>query len=290
MYRQKIIARLGCLIATITLAISTPEQSVSQNAEASRQRALALWEEAIRAKGGRKRLESIQSFLISSTIHVMAQSGDGITDTQRLYVMPGRAWIYTNTPSFDVSVQATVINRERGLCLVTFHPAGGGIPPLSPCLATDPIKFLIEDPVIYLMETNWVRPVPVAARTEGQGRKGLDVIETNVDGLRVDFYLSPRTHLPIRLVTEWYGGLTQNGFAGELMTVKLEDYVVIDGIFMPRRVTREPREVAPSINRVYRSDDEDARYRFNVTYNPSIFDRPAAKKVKAGDWKPEKGS
>lgn len=186
------------------------------------------------------------------------------------------------------SVDATVINNEHNFCRVTLSPARGGVPSLSICLPTTPLQYLIQEPVIYLMETNWVRPVPVRLRTEGKGKKQLDVIETEVGKLRVDFYLDRKTRLPMRLVTQWYGGLTQATGPLGLMTVELEDYVAIDGILMPRRVTRKPRVGEGSVGEVSRQDTERARYRFNVTYNPAIFDSPASKKVKPNDWKPRR--
>ncbi len=288
MYRNKTKTTIACFIGTIILALSTPTQSIGRGADASRERAVALWEEAIRAKGGHERLQSINNFLISSMIDTEAQRGNSTTEAERLYAMPGKAWIYTITPTFDVSVDATVINHERNFCMVTLSPAGGGVPPLSHCLPTTPVQYLIQDPVIYLMETNWVRPVPESVRTEGKGKKQLDVIETEIGNLRVDFYLDPKTRLPVKLVTKWYGGIGQATGPLGLMTVELGNYVAIDGILMPQRVTREPQVGARSVGEVSRRDTERARYRFNVTYNPAIFEYPASKNVKPDDWKPRR--
>lgn len=274
-----------CFTAVLTLSASVLAQGPVEKADDNRLRAVALWEEAIRAKGGRGRLHSIQSLLISSTIDVQSRRGGSITEAERLYVMPGKVWIYTHTPDFDVSVDATVINNERNICMVTLSPARGGVPSLSICLPTTPIQYLIQDPIIYLMETNWVRPVPLQVRTEGKGKKQIDVIETKVGQLRVDFYLDRKTRLPIKLVTEWYGGISQATGPLGLMTVELEDYITIDGILMPRRVTRRPQIGEGSVGEVSRQDTERARYRFNVPYNPAIFDSPAPKKVKPDDWK-----
>jgi|SRR5215213_8183170 len=122
-------------------------------------------------------------------------------------------------------------------------------------------------------------------RTEGKGRKQVDVIETKVGQLQVDFYLDRKTRLPIRLVTDWFGGITQATVRGGLVTVELEDYVAIDGIMMPRRVTRELEGNVP-VGEISRRDTENAKYQFNVTYNPTIFEFPASRKLKRHDWKP----
>src|SRR5205814_3405857 len=107
---------ITCCLAALILAICTPTHGGGQSIDPSRQRAAALWEEAVRAKGGRERLHSIQNLLISSTIGVRAERGSNVKETERLYVMPGKAWIYTYTPEFDVSLDATVINKERNFC------------------------------------------------------------------------------------------------------------------------------------------------------------------------------
>src|SRR5205085_1011094 len=181
-----------------------------------------------------------QSGIIQSQNGILSQRSHVETETERLYGMPGKAWIYTHTSSYDVSVDATVINSERELCMVTLSPARGGVPPLSPCLPTTPAQYLILDPVIYLIETKWLQPLPVRMRTDGKGKKQLDVIETEVGRFRVDFYLDRKTRLPVRLITEWFP-IGQATIPGGLMTVELEDYVAVDGIPMPRPVTSKPQ-------------------------------------------------
>lgn len=285
MHRYRLIA---CLITAIVSAINTTTLNAHQTEELNKQRAVALWQEAIRAKGGHDRLQSIQNLLISSRLDVRDRSsrpdvGDGrnLTQTERLYVMPGRAWIYTFTPQLGISLDATVIDIERNFCMVTLAPVPRYVPGVSPCIPSTPIKFLIQDPVIYLMESKWVRPVPSGMRTEGK----LDVIETKVGQLRVDFYLDRKSRLPIRLVTDWFGGIAQATDRGGLVTVELEDYVEIDGIWMPRRVTRWLKGDVP-VGEIARRDTEYASYQFNVTYKPGIFELPASRKLKRDDWKP----
>lgn len=277
-----------CIIAPLLLAVSVHAQGAAQKADASRERAVALWEEAIRAKGGHERLLAVENFLISSTVDVQAKRGSAVTETERLYVAPGKAWIFKYTPDYDVSVEATVINPGRNLCMVTMSPVGrsGSVPGLSHCTPTTPTEYLAQDPIIYLMETRWVSPVPVRARTEGKGDKQIDVIETQVGALRVDFYLHRKTRLPFKVVTDQFYGVPQ---ATDKMglTVYLEKYEVVDGIQMPRRVTREPSVIESTIE-VVRRDTESARYRFNVSFDEKIFEQPVPRKVKREEWKSRK--
>jgi hypothetical protein len=288
MYRLRSISGLVCIAVIFICATRTFAHHDSQNVDADRQRAEALWEEAIRAKGGRERLHSIESFVISSTIDLYlitpafgtnAKSDHVDQQTERLYAMPGKAWLYEFTPSFDVSLEATVINMERNLCLVTLAPVGPmhSVPGLSHCVPTIWPKRLVQDPVIYLMETRWVRPKPIHTRTEGKGKKQQDVIETEVGELHFDFYLDRKTHLPIKLVTEDERDPRMPRRMNLMVT--FEDYVEVDGIQMPRRVIREPL-----LTQVRRRDTERARYRFNVTYDEKVFNQPVSKKAKFKDW------
>jgi hypothetical protein len=287
MNRKRLTIGVTLLIAALTLAPRISAQATTQSNAAERERATELWEEAIHAKGGHERLRSIQSLLISSTVYVSAPRGSNTKEAVRLYAMPGRVWVYTYTEAFDVKLDATVINTERKLCLVTLAPGQGGVPGLTPCLPETWTQYLIEDPFIYLMESNWVRPVPVRARTEGKGRNRVDVVETEVGKLRVDFYLHRKTRLPFRIVTEWYGDIGRaTGKLGQ-MEVLLEEYADVEGVLMPRRVTRrlldsERLSVADPLN----GTEERARYQFNVAYDPTLFDGPVPKNVKPDAWKP----
>jgi hypothetical protein len=273
-----------CCFVVFVLAFFTPMSGAAQSVDPSRERAIALWEEAVRAKGGRERLHSIQNFLISSTIDVRDGHGSHEKETERLFAGQGKAWIYTYTPEFTVSLDVTVMNKDRQFCWVTLAPSSSGVPGLSPCIPSTPVKYLIQDPIIYLMETDWLRPEPVRVRTEGKGKKQIEVIETRIAMLRIDFYLDRKTRLPFKLVAEWYGGIGQDSLGGGPMTVELDDYVDIDGIRMPRRVTREPEGEHP-VGEVLRRDTERAKYQFNVTYDPKILEGPASRKTKRSDWK-----
>lgn len=261
----------------IISAVSTTTNAATQNDAQNQAAAAALWEEAIRAKGGRERLQSVQNLLISSTVEF---SGGSREETERLYVMPAKAWIYTHNPENRTSLDATVMNFEHKFCMVTLSPPFS----LSPCLPETPLQYLVQDPVIYLMETKWVRPQPLRVRTEGKGDKQLDVIETKVGSLRVDFYLDRKTRLPIKLVTGPYGGVAQVSPELRPMTIELKDYVAIDGIMMPRRVTREPQGQSPA--QELRRDYEDAKYRFNVAYKEKLFESTVSPKAKRTDWMP----
>jgi hypothetical protein len=137
--------------------------------------------------------------------------------------------------------------------------------------------------LLYLMETRWVRPVPVRARTEREGGKRIDVVETLVGRTRVDFYLHHKTRLPFKLVTDQFDGIPQ--LTDKMgLTVYLEKYKAVDGIQMPRRVTRQPTVIESTLEE-FRRDTESSRYRFNVTYDEKIFEQSVPRNAKRDDWK-----
>ena len=286
MDRNTIVLNVTRLAIALILATGVATPVVAQERDADKERALALWEKAILAKGGRERLHSVENLLISSTknFHIPGEIAvkKTTTESERLYVMPEKAWIYELTPQYDVSLEAKLINFEQDFCAVTLAPARGGVPGLSFCTPTTPFEYLVQHPVIYLMETKWVRPVPLRVRVERKGLSQVEVIETQIGKIRADFYLDRKTKLPNKIITHRLSGLWDLVTPSSMTTLELDHYKAIDGIQMPRRVT-EIIELSNTIDR--RLDIEDARYAFNVAYNPAIFHDPIPKNVKRDDWK-----
>lgn len=288
---MKLLPGIARFAAALTLTTCVAPHVVAQSKDADQSRAQALWQEAIRAKGGRDRLHSVQNFLISSqlNIHTPGKIAETTvtTETERLYVMPQKAWIYELTPQYDVSLEAKLINFDHNFCAVTLAPARGEVPGLSGCLPTVPFEYLVQHPVIYLMETKWVRPVPVRVRVEGK----VEVIETHIGKIRADFYLDRKTKLPNKIITHRLNGIWETFRLDEpwesvsrysVMTLELSNYKDINGILMPQRIT-QAREMSDTIDR--RVEIEDARYSFNESYKPEIFHDPIPRKVKRHDWK-----
>ena len=104
------------------------------------------------------------------------------------------------------------------------------------------------------METAYVRPEPVRLTRGRLDRVEVDIVETRVNGDRVEFSLDRRSHLPVRV-------LIQEQRLRLPRIYRLGDYHAVEGIQMPGNV----------------SDGDDSRvkspttYRFNVEYDESIF-------------------
>lgn len=301
MNRKRLSIVFNALAAIVILALASSVKGQVEETDVNRAHAQQLWEEALQAKGGRDRLHSVQNFLTSGEIHVDALKGSHMSEVQWLRVLPGKAWLYEFTSEFQVSLDATVINIERNLCLKTLSPARGDVPSLSLCLPTTYMERLIQDPIIYLMETDSLRPIPIRTYEGKRGLTRVDVVETAVGNHRFDFYLDRKTRLPVKLVTDEYHGIPE-GTQPMGLTIYFDNYVTVDGIKMPSRVVREPRHVPikdfsmpslvlshePRFPEKVRRDIELLHYHFNVAYEGTIFDHPVPKTVKAGAWKSRK--
>lgn len=106
---------------------------------------------------------------------------------------------------------------------------------------------------LYLLETKWLKPVPISMTKGSIGLKTVDVVQTGVNARRVDYYLNRRTHLPQRVVTFF-----ESGRVWEIYN--FADYVDINGIRMPS--VQEKGKVSFQMNP---ADDETI-----FTHPPSI--------------------
>ena len=114
---------------------------------------------------------------------------------------------------------------------------------------------------LYLPETKWVKPVPIRVTKDVIGWKPVDVIQTKVDGRRVDYYLDRKTHLPQRVVTFFESGRVWE-------TYNFSDYININGIQMPS-VQKKGK-----IN-----------FQINPAYDESIFIHPPSIEAGSKAWR-----
>jgi len=223
-----------------------PASAVASKAQESQNagQAEALWEQAIAAKGGREQLYRISSLVMSYQETVRNFLGltmhRGIVE--RLYVFPGKSWEWDDglPPPFRLIVRS--INLERNLRCHVYGRASA--PVCGPAKqANPPDEGIIQVQYLYLMETRWVKPVPLRV-TEGRiGLKKVDVLHTRVDNRRVDYVLDRKTHLPVR-VAVFYGSGDRATFA-----VDLSKYVTVSGIQMPSK--QKKGRISFQINPLY---------------------------------------
>jgi len=130
-------------------------------------------------------------------------------------------------------------------------------------------RFMVAQ-LIYLMETKWLSPTLLRARTEHVKLRKFDVIETTSGGERIEFYLDQRTHLPMRLVIRRWIDKAKSDY---VETWVLDDYVAINGIMLPRRAA------------IGSLDKSETNYQINVEYDKGIFERPPTIDMGPEAWK-----
>lgn len=255
----------GIITVAVLLPLAraqTPQQIESQSTV--RQQAEEVWEQAIAAKGARERLYEVRNLVI--------RLGRAEHRAEWLYVFPNKLWAWTDSRPGPLEISIEVNNADTGQAW-TFN---SDWPPHMKKPVSHPISerfafFRIRDQVCYLLETRWVKPVPIKVEKERIGWKKFDVLHAEVEayGERsyVVFYFDPRTHLPSKV------GFKHVEDAKYYYWVYMSDYVEIGGIQMPQKVSYKPGPMIP------------ANFEINVEYDPTIFERPPSIAAGPEAWK-----
>ncbi|HEX8500931.1 MAG TPA: hypothetical protein VF659_10105 [Pyrinomonadaceae bacterium] len=234
---------LACCLA-LALCAPAPAAGARGSREGSREEAERLWELAVAAKGGRERLHSVNSLLLTT--------GSRKYPLVDLYAFPGKLWRWSRLPApFDLSVN--MLNAERRAAYAT-----SGNSPASPRrLGDDAVRgfqsFVDEAQLYFLLETRWQRPVPVAASEGEAGGRRADVVRVAVGDKQADYFLDRKTHLPLKIV------FPARDNARRYFAAK--DYADVGGVMLPLKVS-------------YGGGFSPYAYVLNPDYDPNIFERP----------------
>lgn len=116
---------------------------------------------------------------------------------------------------------------------------------------------LVVAQIVYLMESRWVKPDPIAVYEGTVSGLKVDIVQTKVFGRRFDFAIDRKSHLPVRFISYFlFKGVEYAS------TTDLDDYLNVDGIMVPRKETTTDGTVYLS------------RIQFNVRYDNRIFSQP----------------
>jgi hypothetical protein len=257
------------LIANSPLVLTTRAGGKKFWAEDSQARVRELWEEAVAAKSGRDRLSRI------SSLYVAAGQGHGARQSG-LYVFPYYAFDYSYDPGRERS-DINVRNVRRG---ISWWQLNGN--PAKLIKPDDEDAYLIILPqIVYLIISKELNPVPLRSRKAWLGLKRVDVVEVDAKGWLVDYYLDPKTHLPIKVVLPFGPRARSNGEMDQ--DVLLEDYAEIDGVMMPRRVS-DSYTTSPL------KWTERLTFEINPKYDPTIFEQPPTAKMGPEAWRLKKAN
>jgi len=258
------------LFFSFFIAISadvSEKQSQPITAQYDREEAERLWEQAVTAKGGREHLYAINNLQLS----VREKQWWGLKRApyvvEALYVFPGRSWEWTDQRGTIFGLVIWMQNYEQGIhWAYSDHGKGASVAPIQE--GGSGRSAFIDTQLNYLMETRWVKPIPVSVESGKVSRHTVDIVHTVVKEYpkgeeKVSFALDRKSHLPLQVIyhTVTFGKEYSGG-------VPLSDYAEINGIQMPTKVYG------------YKTN-----YQFNVLYNQRVFEEPPSLKAGIEAWK-----
>jgi hypothetical protein len=253
----------------LTINICGTKQVVAS--KQARQEAKQIWEQAIAAKGGREKLISVKNMVISSRAEYVTHRGKRNSwNQEELSVFPDKTWLWSDMRPDVFGLRIEMKNYGSKISYVVSPDAqdNDGIRHLTDDYKWEESGILITQ-VMYFMETNWAKPLPMVVHRGEVKKQIVDIVQTQVNGKRVDFALDPKTHLPMRII--FYGML--NGAEAPIVVTDLSDYVEVNGIKVPQRAT-------PENGSTFRS-----KVLINVDYNENIFVKPVMIEVGPEAWK-----
>ena len=245
--------------APVKVVSSRPRKPVERDAR-------VIWEQAIEAKAGRERLGDVSNLLESYADRTSIG----------LYVFPSKLWVWTDDRPTPLGLYLEMINLDRDLSY--FAEEGSG-PPVNRGkyeARSRGQQPLVDMQLYYLLETQWVKPIPVNLYTGKVGDHSADIVQTIVNGYRVDFHLDKQTHLPLKVAFPSKNSVGTKYGLGTYYTT-FSDYAAVSGVQMPRKIG-------------YDTDKPDIRLKVevNVDYDPTLFERPPSLKDGSDAWRPKK--
>jgi hypothetical protein len=259
---EKEIVLLIIAINFISLLCYQTDTITSQPAEA-----IQIWEQAIAAKGGRHRLHAVGNMVISTRGEYASRLLKKNQDRrEELIVFPNKYWFWDDyrPDVFGLIVSMYDYDRNLSYVITGVEPHS----PLKPIKGTQRNKAIRNAQLSFLLESKWLRPTIVKASTERIGTHPVDIVQTIVEGERVDFAFDRKTHLLIRI--RFHDVVDGKTYVNE---ESYSDYYDVNGIKVPQIIEFKDGSK-------YR-----ARFQFNVEYNEEIFIKPAPIEAGPEAWK-----
>ena len=156
-----------------------------------------LWEQAIAAKGGRERLYAVRNMVVSSKGKYSHRSARMPIRQEELIVFPDKYWFWNDLRPDVFGLTVEMYNYETNMHYI--------ISPDSPQSQAKPIigakrsagELFLYTQLLYLLETNWLKPTLVRTTAERIQHRDTNVLQTRVLHRRVDFAFDSESHLLI---------------------------------------------------------------------------------------------
>ncbi len=261
--------------AGTVMSENTWRKNSNPTAQSTQKEAAQLWEQAIAAKGGRERLHRVRNMVISSRAEYGTHLGKRNSwNQEELDVFPNKKWHWSDMRPDVFGLRVEMYNYERRVFYISTPDAPEKETRQIPDYKTWERSTLLNDQVLYLMETSWVKPEPIAIYRSTVNGQTVDIVETQVFNERIDFALDSITHLPSR-ISYYNKSITGRGPL-TISNVDLSDYVEVNEIKVPRKVKPENGSVFST------------KIQMNVEFNEEIFTGPKAIEAGPEVWRPKK--
>jgi hypothetical protein len=215
-----------------------------------------LWEMTIAAKGGREKLHSVSNMWTSASLEYSIPSkGRNRVLREALFVFPNKYWLYEDYGRDVFGIRLDMWDYDART-----HYSGApddAETNLEPIRESKRNAALDNGQLFVLLETRWLKPVPLKVTTGRIQVTDVDIVETLVNGRQVDYALDKVTHLPLRV--SFYDSVNGKTY---IFHVMLSDYVAVNGISVPTKVRLGDGTLEKSVTK------------FNVNYDPLLFTRP----------------
>ena len=229
--------------------------------------AVRLWEQAIAAKGGRERLHAVHSMVISTRgeYHSRLFKKNQVR-REELLVFPHKYWFWDDYRPDVFGLRVSMYNYDTNMKYVISEGEPNHTP--EPIAKGQRNKALRNDQLSFLLETQWLKPTIVKASTGSVGLQRVDVVQTVVEGERVDFAFNQTTHLPVKV--SYYDIVNGKTY---INVQSFSDYTEVSGIQLPRII-------------VYGDGSQyEASFQLNVEYNEKIFVNPPPLEAGPEAWR-----
>lgn len=266
----------ACLLIMSMAGVAAQVSSEVQPAtERERREAKSMWGHMLEVKGGRAQLHTVENMLLTL--------GTKPNDTRiDLYVFPGKLWTWKNAPPSQKVVWVHMTNPELGVRFVASNTGLISAEKMTEELSRDIRWGTLQEACAHLLENKWLQPKPLRVTRQRVGKNQMDVIETHlrdeVSGReeRLDFVVEPESLL-VRRVLLYFKGKPLSYYC-------FDNYAPVSGILMPQRTGKTSYRFWEKQNCLFYS----LAVRFNVEYDPGVFEHPPTVAAGPEAWKPKR--
>lgn len=255
------------VVACRTTSSMSDATNNRERQEKTQQEAQRLWEQAIAAKGGRERLYAVRNMVISMRGEYGARLlKKNQVRREDLLIFPTKYWSWEDYRPDVFGVSIHMYNYDNNTSSVFSDDKTEHTPkPTTDVLGK---KALTTAQLSFLLETKWLKPTIVQSSIGRIGLRPVDIVQTTVNGERVDFAFDRKTHLSVRV--SYYDVINGKTY---INVQNFSDYTDVSGIKVPQTLE---------------SDDGSkykASFQFNVQYDESIFIKPPPIEAGPEAWK-----